>query len=406
MARLNMIRCTAARSTSMLAGLLLVGAGCDLFPFPPCPAEKTPKASVTILPEMYEGGQTVPLAISDNGKVVVGVCSSPAGDPEQAVDMQAFRWTQMGGMTSLGTLPGYAQSAAIATNCDGAVIFGNSIDPDSEVMRAWVWTARTGLQEIPMPNDVEVISSEAVDVADDGTVFGAYSTAEPNDQVWIAPFLWSKKNGLLTLSGWGGYEEDVAMEPVAISADAMSVVFDRVDPEHDPDLAEGAWITDFGGKMAGGNWSQYPVNPLGSSVFIPTRGSWSRNGTTMGGYSRPVAGGWVTPALWTAEAGIRLLAPGIVGRVWCVSPDGTWAGGGNGDGGTAFIWNPDVGFQNLLVYIEQLDELNGTDVQSTFVEVGYPAHVYGFSDNNRRLIGTAGNDIFGLPCRGFVLDLR
>ena len=110
--------------------------------------------------------------------------------------------------------------------------------------------------------------------------------------------------------------------------------------------------------------------------------------------------------VWTAAGGILPIAPGVTGRVWCVSPDGTMAGGGNGDAGTAFVWSPTLGFQNLIVFLEELDWLHGTDVVSAFAaNGGYPSNVHGIADGNKRLVGTAGTSIFGNPCRGFVLDL-
>ncbi|NTV95293.1 MAG: autotransporter domain-containing protein [Thiobacillus sp.] len=90
-------------------------------------------------------------AVSADGLVVVGE-SRAAGDSADIADsILAFRWTQAGGMVSLGTLAGGKYSIANDVNADGSVIVGNAGMPIPAVPSiqggyAFRWTEAGGMQ--------------------------------------------------------------------------------------------------------------------------------------------------------------------------------------------------------------------------------------------------------------------
>jgi probable HAF family extracellular repeat protein len=101
------------------------------------------------------GGQSfsVALGVSADGHVVVGQSSSALG-------FEAFRWTQVGGMSSLGASP---NSAAAAASAEGSVIVGRF-----QNLQAFRWTQTTGpvgLGSLPAGSQ-----SEALGVSADGAV--------------------------------------------------------------------------------------------------------------------------------------------------------------------------------------------------------------------------------------------
>ena len=76
-------------------------------------------------------------AVSADGLVVVGTSESSDGD-------EAFRWTEVGGLTGLGFLSaGVPFSDAAGVSGDGAVVVGSSHDGNGD--RAFRWTAGGGL---------------------------------------------------------------------------------------------------------------------------------------------------------------------------------------------------------------------------------------------------------------------
>ena len=383
--------------------LCVVICGCDARPL-------YQKPELTILPEIYAGGQTIPVDISTNGQVIVG-SSADAGSGQQ----QAFRWTKAEGLVAMGFLPGKDISTAVATNSDGSMIVGNAINPEDGSEQAWFWTAKTGMQAIPLPD--EATDCEAVDVSDDGTVIGRYAFVQDDSRVWQAPFLWSQANGFgdYPLDGWGNNTDLRVDNPRAIAADGLSIVLNLfIFSESNSDITEGGWIVNFGQPFGEGDFDQFAATPGYASTFEPWPRAYTSNPLMLGGTGsfESESGDYVaTPAIWTAASGLVPIAIDYVGHTRCVSADGVWAGGGNMDSGVAFVWNAESGFQKLMVYLEQMDSALGSNIVNQFnvdelpSDVNGMARLSGIKKNMLRMTGTIGTSFEGHPCRGFILDV-
>jgi probable HAF family extracellular repeat protein len=136
-------------------------------------------------------------AISADGSVIVGECRSNNSQN----GMEAFRWTQAGGMVGLGDLAGGAfQSWAYAANNDGSVIVGRAtIDGVSgpfgggSAPRAFIWDAVNGMRDLEqvLQNAGAPITGwnlqEARSVSADGrTIVGTGIGPDGTTQAWIA----------------------------------------------------------------------------------------------------------------------------------------------------------------------------------------------------------------------------
>ncbi len=78
-------------------------------------------------------------AVSADGSVVVG--EAPFG-----IYSRAFRWTQAGGMQSLGSLSNH-KSNALGVSADGNVVVGYD-ENTNRLMRPFRWTQATGMQAL------------------------------------------------------------------------------------------------------------------------------------------------------------------------------------------------------------------------------------------------------------------
>jgi probable HAF family extracellular repeat protein len=76
-----------------------------------------------------------------DGSVVVGYSGTSSGG-------RAFRWSAADGVTDLGLFDGDGRSEAQATNADGSVVVGHSINTNNGQSRAFRWTAQDGKVQI------------------------------------------------------------------------------------------------------------------------------------------------------------------------------------------------------------------------------------------------------------------
>lgn len=130
----------------------------------------TEEGGMVGLGSLISGGNSEARAVNAAGDVVVG---SAQDGPDQVIEgdgfiihrqsTSAFRWTQSGGMVSLGKLHGGFDSYARAVNATGDVVVGEAEDgaisipptnsqnvllPGDHPYRAFRWTRATGMQSV------------------------------------------------------------------------------------------------------------------------------------------------------------------------------------------------------------------------------------------------------------------
>ncbi|MBU3594781.1 autotransporter, partial [Polynucleobacter sp. 86C-FISCH] len=112
------------------------------------------------------GGFSTAMGVSANGSVIVG------GSTDLANNQKAFKYTDSGGMVSLGTLAGGANSQARAASADGSVIVGYS-DDSTGSYKAFKYTATGGM--VSLGTFTGGTSSIAMGVSGDGSVIVGYA---------------------------------------------------------------------------------------------------------------------------------------------------------------------------------------------------------------------------------------
>jgi probable HAF family extracellular repeat protein len=214
--------------------------------------------------------------------VVVGYSQAVIG---QQTAGEAFRWTQAGGMTGLGFLPGHDRSWATGVSADGSVVVGFSGGWTGNAFR---WTQTGGMVDLGYPAGGVWSRAQAVS-ADGSVVVGDWGT----ETIWRDGFRWTEADGTVSLgSGGMNYIYDV-------SADGSVVVGES------HTLGAVRW-TEADGLVALGDVAEFP-NGRARGV--------SENGSLIVGvYSPPTGGG--SAFLWDATNGMRdltelLIADGV-----------------------------------------------------------------------------------------------
>lgn len=131
--------------------------------------------------------------ISRDGEFVVGVSALQVHE-----DDHACRWNPDGSFQDLGTLGG-AESVAIACSDDGNVVVGSSRDA-SGVWRAFRWDPTAGLQALPIAGD----TTFAADVSADGTVIVGTSNVGSFPTIVSQMWRWTQAGGVQYLGGFEG----------------------------------------------------------------------------------------------------------------------------------------------------------------------------------------------------------
>lgn len=174
--------------------------------------------------ESLSGGAAVAWDISDDGSVIVGTSGSQAvrwtesggvetlgiGTGTGALGVsadgsviagvhgnQAFRWTETGGEQLLGDLPGGGfESTAWGISADGNTVVGYSSSAGGrEVFR---WTEAGGMQGLGDLPGGDFISWNYGGVSGDGSVVVGASQVGPAS--WdVRPFIWDERNGMRNL---------------------------------------------------------------------------------------------------------------------------------------------------------------------------------------------------------------
>lgn len=130
------------------------------------------------------GTQSIAVAISGDGTVVVGEATDASGF------WRAFRWTAATGMQDIGTLGG-PESVAYAANQDGSVIVGTALNSSlSDSNDAFIWTESTGMLSLRSVLDSDGVHSadnwvqvtSATGISGDGTIITGFGLNQRSTQ--------------------------------------------------------------------------------------------------------------------------------------------------------------------------------------------------------------------------------
>ena len=342
--------------TVAMMAILLPGCGDDDGGAPPPP----PTAMlVPLLSGAPQPGRNLAFGVSGNGQVVVGTSESSAG-------MQAFRWVTGSTPQALGFLPGYTEeSDANATNSDGTVIVGESSAAKSS--RAFIWTSQQGLKPLgDLPGSYTY--SAATGVSANGSVVVG-SASQPNDSGEPIPvaFVWTAQRGFVFLGDFIPIPGTTS-SAFGVSANGEVVVGEArydINDMNQPVQMAFRWTRDSGLFPLGWLYDAQPV----SAAYAA-----SSDGSVIGGLS--VGTGMIPvdePMRWTPVTSMVTLGRGLVGAVHASSADGTKMAGGASDPGTAFVWDTENGYRNLVGLLEESGLYNGLQGHSPIVVSGMSA---------------------------------
>ena len=207
--------------------------------------------------------------VSADGSVVVGSNSNSNGYSE------AFRWTQVGGMVSLGYVAGGFSSYANAVSADGSVIVGSNISGSVALfsIQAFRWTQEDGMVGL---GDLfgGGFFSHATSVSADGSIIVGKSYGSDNI---VEAFRWTQTDGMLSLGfvfgNWMNNRE------FSVSADGSVIVGSNVSVNG---YEAFRWTQSGGmvglGDLPGGN-SYSAANAVSADGSIVVGSSDSVNGT-------------------------------------------------------------------------------------------------------------------------------
>lgn len=156
--------------------------------------------------------------VSANGAVVVGFGTS-SGQPNG----EAFRWTETGGMTGLGSLPGGQFSLATGVSGDGSAVVGRSVTATNSDEQAFRWTESSGMLGLGfLPGGG--YRSNAAGVSADGSVIvgsGGVRNVNPALPGRTEAFRWTATDGMV---GLGVLPGKSGSEATGVSADGSVII--------------------------------------------------------------------------------------------------------------------------------------------------------------------------------------
>ncbi|MBZ5640966.1 MAG: hypothetical protein LAO51_19685 [Acidobacteriia bacterium] len=292
----------------------------------------------------YLPGSTPPYSeaygVSRDGRVVIGRGGSASG-------LQAFKWTESGGIVGLGYLSGYTASEAYSASGDGSVIVGSSEVTWPPPRQAICWRSSSGMVGLGWLPGGGGDRSWAKDVSSDGSVVigNSYKGTGTSPE----GFRWTEASGMVGLGYLAGAS---ASYGVGVSADGSTTVggswFGGVNWEATRWTWNGATIGL--GDLAGGdsNGTAYDVSDDGNVVVGQSSSALYPQGeafrwTPSGGM---VGLGALPGASQCTAMGVSANGSVVVG--FCVI----------GAGWEAFYWNAGTGMislRDLLVNTYGLD---------------------------------------------------
>ncbi len=317
--------------------------------------------------------------VSANGLIVVGACTGSNGK------IQAFQWTKGGSVVGLGVLTGYDESFATGVSADGKIVVGFCQTAEGKgklgvpIKRTpFIWAAATGIQKLDTYFD-SYNDAVANGISAGGTrVTGTY-VQDANTQLG---FLWEKGKGVtpfgdLLPEGAPKHKTDL----LAISSNGkwmVGAVGYNLTADPDPQvLAEGVIFHDVGNGIWDTNVTGFttPDNPVSFASCLDGDASVVGGSTGTVGFPE-----FSNPFRWTNETGMAVVMPQYNGIFSAVAANAWRMGGGGADPGTAFLWDPENGYQglyNLLDSLGILDDLNAS-----------PVHVNAMSHDGQIIVGS------------------
>lgn len=306
-------------------------------------------AAISLVPASIYAAEFIPLGdlsggdfhsqawgVSADGSVVVGKSHS-AGGVGGDYYIEAFRWTQDGGITVLEDLPiGVTESEAYAVTDDGILIVGTVGD------EATRWTSEFGWDSLGGPH------RGAYGVSPSGHVIVGGPSNGRAGEAWK----WTEADGAVGLGDLlGGVFDSTAW---AVSADGQTIV--------------GHGASDFGGEAF--RWTEADgmigLGDLPGGNFGSAALDVSADGAVVVGYGLTQAG--MEAVRWTEHDGMESLG-GRSSQARATSSAGSVIVGNNRpeSGNEAFVWDSHHGMRSLQqVLIDGGVDMTGWSLTAAF----------------------------------------
>jgi probable HAF family extracellular repeat protein len=259
-------------------------------------------------------------AVSSDGSVIAGAGTSASGT-------ESFRWTSGTGLTGLGDLTGGAfASTAYAISADGSVVAGTG---NSSTSQAYRWTSGGGMVGLGYLAGGSTNISQVRGISADGSVIVGFSSSSTGSGQ--EAFRWTEGGGMVGLGLLAGGSLTSAAH--AVSADGTTIVGQSYNASTQIEAIR--W-TQAGGMVGLGD---LPGGSVSSTAY-----GVSGNGAIVVGYSQAASGN--EAFYWTATSGMVSLQSYLTGQgvdltgwtlryAWAISSDGsTIAGSGLHNGYT------------------------------------------------------------------------
>lgn len=280
--------------------------------------------------------------ISGDGKAVVGASTIQGSTPGGAHRIEAFVWTEAGGMVGLGHLPGPGMneaSEAYGVNADGTVVVGYSGTSETNPVksrRAFRWTQAGGMQDLgKLPGGGD--TSYAYACSADGSVVVGVSDSANGPQA----FIWTEQEGMIGLRDFLPNNPPFNSAAHGISADGQAIV-----GKARYDLANPTKTVAFIHRRSSG---MFPLGFLNQTVGNSRALAANADGSVVVGASNIT---FEAAFRWTPVLGMADIAGGALSVAYGVSADGSViVGNTDYDTGSPFIWDTINGYQNLFGYM-------------------------------------------------------
>jgi probable HAF family extracellular repeat protein len=151
--------------------------------------------------------------VSADGSVVVGSSSTGVAIPFVCDDTEAFRWTEAGGIESLGVPTEYARTYAYGVSADGSTAVG--LAGTGSVCVNWGafrWTESGGMAALPFFGVAHAASA-------DGSVVVGYARTQSGDRA----VRWTPEGGSVSLGALGATAGQPRSEAYDVSDDGSLV---------------------------------------------------------------------------------------------------------------------------------------------------------------------------------------